>query len=314
MSVEPFLSIILPTYNGTAYLAHTLASVEAELTPDFPVELIAVDDGSDDGTLNLLRQWSGRLPLRILARPRGGNWVAGTNAGLSEARGRYLCFLHQDDLWLPGRLAAVRADTARWPEAALFLSPSRFINARGKACGAWRCPLPADRRLDARAVLPHLAVQNFIAIPAPIFSGAAARAAGPLDETLWFTADWDYWARLAERGSTVYRRHIQTAFRIHSLSQTAQGSRDSADFRAQYQAAIERTLRRAEAAGCENLDAVRRAADWSREVNVALAALAHRRPVAWGRLLAALPVSPMVWHRFFHSSRFWDRVLARLRA
>lgn len=314
MSEQPFLSIILPTYNGVAYLEATLASVAAELTPASSIEMIAIDDGSTDGTPELLRVWSDRLPLRVQVGPAGGNWVATTNAGLRMARGHHICFLHQDDLWLPGRLAALRAAVARHPAAALFLSSSRFIDARGRFCGLWRGPLPAGRELAARAVLPHLAVQNFIAIPAPVFTRSAAEAVGPLDETLWFTADWDYWARLMEQGATVYEARPQTAFRIHARSQTAQGSRNSEDFRAQYQAAITRTLRRAEAAGSGDLERVRRAADWSCEVNVALAALTHRQPVAWRNLFKALPFSLRVWHRFFHSARFWDRALARLRA
>lgn len=314
MSEQPFLSIILPTYNGAAFLPQALASVAAELTPETPVELIAVDDGSEDGTPEILRAESNRLPMRVILRSRQGNWVAGTNVGLAEARGRYVCFLHQDDLWLPGRLASLRAAVDRHPASSLFLSSSRFINSRGQTCGRWRCPLPVGRELTAREVLPHLAVQNFIAIPAPVFARAAAQSAGPMDESLWFTADWDYWARLMEQGTTVYHDDPQTAFRIHSLSQTAQGSRNSEDFRAQYQAAIERTLRRAEAAGCRELSDVRRAAHWSCEMNVALAALAHRRPVAWRKFFRAMPVSPRIWRRFFNSARFWDRTVARLRA
>lgn len=314
MNEQPFLSIILPTYNGEAFLEQALASVAAELTPETPVELIAIDDGSNDDTPEILRAWSGRLPLRLKIQSHSGNWVASTNVGLTEARGRYVCFLHQDDLWLPGRLAAVQAAVTRHPGAALFLSPSRFIDSRGRSCGLWRCPLPIARELTAREVLPHLSVQNFIAIPAPVFARTAVQAAGSMDETLWFTADWDYWARLAELGATVYSEDPQTEFRIHSLSQTAQGSRNSEDFRMQYQAAIERTLLRAEAAGCGDLSVVRRAAQWSCEINVALAALAHRRPVAWPKLFRAIPASPWVWRRFFYSARFWDRTLARLRA
>jgi len=314
MSEQPFLSIILPTYNGAVYLNQALASVAAELTTETPVEIIAIDDGSNDDTPELLRAGSGRLPLRLKILPHSGNWAASTNVGLTEARGRYVCFLHQDDLWLPGRMAAIRAAVARHPEAALYLSPSRFIDSRGRSCGLWRCPLPSGREVTAREVLPHLSVQNFIAIPAPVFARTAVQVAGLMDETLWFTADWDYWARLAEQGATVYSEGPQTAFRIHSLSQTAQGSRNSEDFRMQYQAAIERTLRRAEAAGCGDLSAVGRAAQWSCEVNVALAAMAHRRPVAWRKLFGAIPFSPWVWRRFFNSARFWDRTLARLRA
>lgn len=98
---KPWLSVIVPTYNGAAYLAQTLASIECQV--DGNIEVIAVDDGSSDATLAILNAYSSRLPIRTIRRGRIGNWVANTNFGLAEARGEYVSFLHQDDLWLPGR-------------------------------------------------------------------------------------------------------------------------------------------------------------------------------------------------------------------
>jgi len=94
---DPWLSVIMPVHNGERYLAEALRSVRAEGTDGY--EVIAVDDGSSDSTSDILTEWEQLLPLRRLARRGGGNWVAATNAGLREARGEYVCFLHQDDLW-----------------------------------------------------------------------------------------------------------------------------------------------------------------------------------------------------------------------
>src|SRR5712672_1230348 len=104
----PWLSVVMPTYNGGAYLAAALESIRGQQSGG-EFEVIAVDDGSEDGTVAILEEYSSRLPLRIVRRARGGNWVASTNHGLSIARGEYACLLHQDDLWMDGRLQAVRA-------------------------------------------------------------------------------------------------------------------------------------------------------------------------------------------------------------
>ena len=109
----------MPVHNGERYLAQALGSILQEGADGY--EVIAVDDGSSDSSAEILAYWERRLPLRRIAR-RGGNWVAATNAGLREARGDYVCFLHQDDLWLPGRLAAIRAEAALAPT--LFLHPA----------------------------------------------------------------------------------------------------------------------------------------------------------------------------------------------
>src|SRR6267378_2528993 len=169
---DPWLSIVMPVWNGERYLREALESIRQEGTGGY--EVIAVDDGSSDRSPEILREWERHLPLRHVARERGGNWVAATNAGLREARGDYVCFLHQDDLWLPGRLAAIRQEARHAP--ALILHPAVFIAADGSRLGTWRCPLPAGE-VEPPLFAERLIVQNFIAIPAPAFRREPALAA-----------------------------------------------------------------------------------------------------------------------------------------
>src|SRR5262245_13792464 len=103
---KPWLSVIMPTYNGAAYLERTLTSIAARSDSD--IETIAIDDGSTDETMTILQRATKTLPLRIETRGRVGNWVANTNYGLTLAQADHACFLHQDDLWLPDRLRLLR--------------------------------------------------------------------------------------------------------------------------------------------------------------------------------------------------------------
>ena len=97
---SPWLSVIMPTYNGASYLSAALESIAIQLEKD--IEVIVVDDGSTDRTISIIRAYTHRFPLRIVERNHSGNWVANTNMGLSLARGEYVSFLHQDDSpWLP---------------------------------------------------------------------------------------------------------------------------------------------------------------------------------------------------------------------
>ena len=183
-----------------------------------------------------MTEWERLLPLRRLSRRGGGNWVAATNAGLREARGEYACFLHQDDIWLPGRLAAMRTEAARRPT--LILHPALFIGPQGRRLGTWRCPLPAGD-VDSRLFVERLIVQNFIAIPTPVFAREAALGDGGLEESLWFTADWDLWFRLGRRQGIRYLTSPLAGFRVHRESQTMVRN-DLADRRRQYEAVVER--------------------------------------------------------------------------
>ena len=63
-----------------------------------------------------------------------------------------------------------------------------------------------------------------------MFLRESAVAAGGLDETLWYTADWDLWLKLAAAGPTVYLPRPLAAFRVHPESQTATRSRSADDF------------------------------------------------------------------------------------
>jgi glycosyltransferase involved in cell wall biosynthesis len=298
---NPWLSIVMPVWNGERYLAEALQSIRQQGGGGY--EVIAVDDGSSDATPAILRSWEGLLPLRVIRRERGGNWVAATNAGLREAQGVYACFLHQDDLWLPGRLGAIEREASSEP--ALILHPAVFVGPEGRRLGCWNCPL-SPGEVDPRSFAERLLVQNFVAIPTPAFLRTAALRDGGLDESLWYTADWDLWLRLATAGRIRYLRSAFAAFRVHSASQTVVRN-DLGERRRQLETVLERHEGNAPGA-------VRRAARFSLEVNVALAALGGGARPPWRPFLAAFARLGLAGSlRYLRDSRISERVGARLR-
>lgn len=92
-------SVAIPVFNRAELLQKTLASVWRQTFSDF--ELIVVDDGSTDGTLEYLRSLNGRV--RVFAQPHKGPGTARTRAA-KHAKGEYLAFLDSDDLWFPWTL------------------------------------------------------------------------------------------------------------------------------------------------------------------------------------------------------------------
>ena len=309
---HPWLSVIVPTFNGADYLRQALASVAAENDPD--IELLVVDDGSTDGTDAIVDEFAGRLALRRWER-RIGNWVANTNFALGQASGDWVSFLHQDDFWLPGRLDALREQLAATPDADLVLHDCRFVDPDGRDLGPWRCPLPARRSIAPELALQHLLVQNFVGIAGSSFRRKAAQAASGMNESLWYTADWDLWLTLAGAGSTAYIPRPLASFRVHPRSQTATRSRSGNEFREQLLATLNRHEPRWQAPRPATRIAVLRAARAAIEVNVALAAAYHRQPVSWRTLLAAVGrLRPWDWRRLLRDSRLLERVGSRARA
>src|ERR1700733_6825730 len=127
----------MPTYNGEKFIASALESVRVQC--DEGIEVVIVDDGSTDHTIDIVRGFAESPPLRLLIPARMGNWVAATNLGLREAAGDWACLLHQDDLWLPGRLKRLRAEMDGG-QSVLILHNAIFIGPNGQELGPWTCP------------------------------------------------------------------------------------------------------------------------------------------------------------------------------
>jgi GT2 family glycosyltransferase len=306
MQESPWMSVIMPTYNGQTFLSEALESLVAQR--DDELEVVAVDDGSTDRTVEILHAYADRLRLRIRQQEHTGNWVVGTNAGLRSATGAYASLLHQDDVWMPNRLRDVREALATSGPTALLVHPIWFIGPDGRRAGAWRCPLPHGRLLGPEIVTPRLLVQNFISVLGTVFPRQVAIDDGGMDEELWYTADWDLWLRLAAKGPTWHVPKRLAAYRIHPQTQTATRSAELGDFRQQHEAVLERHL------GQRSSRAIETTARLSVEVNVALAAKSHGQRASISQLLGRfLLLGPIGWWRYLRYSRIVERAGSRVR-
>jgi glycosyltransferase involved in cell wall biosynthesis len=306
--LAPWLTVVMPSYCGEKWIASSLDSLAAEAAEG--IEVVLIDGSPSPATRDIANGYSDRLRLRIFERCDLLSWQAKTNFAVESAESSHICWLGVDDLWFPGRAAAVRAWIKAAPDAPLHLAPSAIVGKDGRKLGVWRCPLPTNGRLPPALLTERLLVQNFIAAPAPVFRRDAWLGCGGLDETLWYTADWDIWLKLAESGAVYYHDCITVGFRIHNASLTVTGSRDSGIFARQMQIVLERHIRKLGSLSKE----VERAARVSITVNTALAAASAGNPN--GLLRAALEVArlgPAGICRFIRDSRIVDRVMPRLR-
>jgi GT2 family glycosyltransferase len=310
MTGQPYLSVVMPVHEGQAWIEATLRSLAAE--PTEGVEYIAIDSSPTKATADIIQRYADRLPIRIVERRDLDRWQTKTNFGVEQARAEHVCMLHQDDIWLPGRIAAVRRWLDGSPEAALHLAPTQIIDRQGRSLGQWRCPLPSERVLDKTFILERLLVQNFISVLAPVFRRDAWLATGGVDPCLWYTADWDLWLKLVGAGPVIYHADVTTGFRIHGASLTVTGSRDAQDFRAQMRTVLDRHLSELPSASRRRVEAAARA---SINVNVSLAnAAGGRWQALGGASWSVLRLGPAGIVRFLRDTRLKDRLLPRLRA
>ena len=100
---DELVSIVIPVYNGAPFVAKAVASVQAQNHPK--VEIIVVDDGSTDGTQDVLKALERSDGIRWFQRSHGGP-ARSRNYGIEAAGGQFIALLDCDDEWLPGKLSA----------------------------------------------------------------------------------------------------------------------------------------------------------------------------------------------------------------
>lgn len=121
MEKKPFFSIIIPVYNVAPYLRECLDSVLAQTFKDW--EAICVDDGSTDGSGEILDEYGARDKRFRVVHQGNAGVSAARNRGLEEAKGEWVWFLDGDDLILPGALTAYQGVVAAINAADAVISP-----------------------------------------------------------------------------------------------------------------------------------------------------------------------------------------------
>ena len=312
----PAFSVVMPVFDGVRFLPEALASLRAQAPVEGGWEAVAADDGSRDGSRELLEAAAREMPLRVIDGARCGNWVASTNKALAECRGEWVVFLHQDDAFAPSRLRRLREAAARFPDCGFLVNDTRFFGTGGRDLGPWRPPLRAGWSPPERC-LPPMLVQNNFAVPGVAVRRTLLEETGSFDETLRYTADWDAWLRLAARGGVVRIPEDLSFFRVHAGSQTVA---NFAARRDEMRANLERVLERHLPVLGEILPR-RAAVRWERlarlgvETDLFLAAGGMGAALPWGATARAAVRAGL--HRipaFLRLSRTVQRTIPRLRA
>jgi glycosyltransferase involved in cell wall biosynthesis len=308
---EVSLSVIVPSHNGQRWLSAALQSIADQ--KERGMEVIIIDSSTENTSLAIAESFSTQVVIRALRRPDLLSWMAKTNFGAEEAKGNWICMLHQDDLWLPNRSAELRNWLLSQPDAVMHLYPCYIVDEVGRRLGLWRCPLPADGTpVPAQLFYERLLVQNFIGIPTPAIRRDAYLMVGGLDKTLRYTADWDLYLKIASPGDVCYHSTPLACFRVHKNSLTVLGSRDIQDFRRQHSAIVDRHINKLIPG---SRTATLRLSKASIEVNVALAAAVAGKFGAISKAIrSVLFLGPAGITRYLSYSGIVDRALPRLRA
>jgi len=184
----PRVTVLIPVYNRRRFIVDAIDSVLAQTVADF--ELLLVDDGSSDGSQDLIRGYNDAR-IRLIQNPQNLGIAATRNRGIEAARSEYVAFLDSDDRALPERLAHQLAFLDTHPDFAAVGSWIRWIDDSGNSRGKTKRKA-ADPDQIAAERLFRSCLEN---------STATARTdilrAYPHREDYRLGSDYDLWARIA---------------------------------------------------------------------------------------------------------------------
>lgn len=186
--MPPLVSVIIPTYNRATWLMEAVASVLAQRYR--PLQLIVVDDGSNDDTAQRLAPWRHRL---LLLRQENRGVSAARNRGVAAAGGQLIAFLDSDDLWLPDKLACQVAFMQRQPAALICQTEERWIRNGVRVNPRQRHAKPAGMIFEASLAL-CLVSPSAVMLRRTLFEAMQG-----FDEHLPACEDYDLWLRIACR-------------------------------------------------------------------------------------------------------------------
>jgi glycosyltransferase involved in cell wall biosynthesis len=223
MKANPEVSVVVPVHNAAALIGQTVRAILAQR--EVALEVIVVDDGSRDDSAACCEALCDAR-VRVLTKSQGGVSSA-RNVGMHAARGRWIAFCDQDDIWHPAKLAWQLAALAERAPARLGATGARFWLPDAE--GRHHDPLALLDDRDGSAPNPRLdgwiyhemLLQSCVLTSTALVERSLAEAIGDWDEALPYGEDWDWWLRAARLSPFAYLAAPLVAYRQH----LSQGSR-----------------------------------------------------------------------------------------
>jgi glycosyltransferase involved in cell wall biosynthesis len=211
------ISVIMPAYNTAAYIGEAIDSVLRQTTRDW--EVIVVDDGSTDGTAEVVES-AAESRVRLIRQAHAGVSAA-RNRGAAAARGEYFLFLDSDDRLRPDALERLAGQLAARPDGGMAYGELATISDDGRLRHGGRPvfgPRPSGR------ILSTLLAGGFMVTGMALLRAEGFRRSGGFDESLRLSQDWEFLCRVAARevilylqGPPVLEYRLRQASATHSL-------------------------------------------------------------------------------------------------
>lgn len=218
----PKISIIIPTLNQARFIEETITSV---LTQNYPnLELIVLDGGSTDGTLEILKKYSASLTW--ISEPDKGQ-VDAINKGLKMVTGDVVAYLNSDDVYTPGALLTVGKYFFEHPEAQILTGKCLNMDENGVET---RSLIKLYKNFWLKlGIDKFLMVLDYVSQPSTFWRTGLIHSIGLFDAEFRNAMDYDYWLRVTMKHKLRFIDQYLSKFRIYPTSITSSNSKAQYD-------------------------------------------------------------------------------------
>jgi glycosyltransferase involved in cell wall biosynthesis len=207
----PEVTVIVPIYNGSAYLSETINSLLSQSFSGF--ELLAIDDGSTDDSSNIVRSFKDER-IRLIQKSNGGLCEA-LNLGIAEARAPYIARSDQDDISFPERLERQLQVMADHPEALGLFTYSTKFGSKHRWSNADKMAMTPGELKEYEPLKDGCMLCSTMFVRT-----AALRSIGGFRQAYYPADDWDLECRLAQAGKVLILREPLIAYRFQTSANT----------------------------------------------------------------------------------------------
>lgn len=212
----PLVTVVIPSYNHANFIQRTIDSVLEQTYR--PIEIVVIDGGSKDGTVELLKGYGKRIQW-VSEKDRGQ--AHAINKGLALAKGEFVTWLCSDDFYVATAIEEMIKPFLESDDVGLVYANSYYI-ADEDAETILGIKAPGDLTLEKLLVYGQSLAQPSSLIRKKILDGV-----GFLDESLRYAMDYDLWIRLVKVTQSKYIPKVLSYYRLHSFSKTVEGTADS---------------------------------------------------------------------------------------